>query len=258
MRRFRKKLSGEHYRWKRAESCASFKRPGFATADSKEFGFLVLNSGLRAEAFGPPQSAAGAAAVRREIIGVGATGVQKPNRVAADALGGVSNEILSALPTRGSLRRSAQNAKKKRQRERGYQQGEGGLAPNSRTLEELAPPQRTRIQAERRRFHPPRHRARRGERELPCWGRMGGSRVPQRSGNLERRRNIQGGSSAVGTDVRGTRCDAMVRSAVHLRTSPKKDRGDLRKNAAADQGASQGGGCRFGEDGHCGLRKGFD
>ena len=236
MRRFHKKLSGEQYRWKRVESCASSKRHGFATTDSKEFGALVTNVGPHAEARDPSQSATGAEAVRREITGAGPTGLQKPNHVVADALGGVSSELPSALPNRESLRRSAQNAKK-RQRERGYQQGEGGVVPNSRTLEELVSPQELVYRPNGEDFT--LHDSGAGPERIVMFGTQGGvgclrgAEIWSADGAFKVAPLLWAQMYTVHAVMGG-----YVPPCIFA-LPPNKTGGELRKNVAADQGASR-------------------
>ena len=211
---------------------------------------MVLHVGPHAEARDPSQSAAGAEAVRREIIGAGATGAQKPNSVVADALEGVSNEILAALPTRESLRRSAQNAKK-RQRERGYQQGEGGLVPNCRSLEELVFPQELVYRPN-------------GEDFILYDNGSGPGRIVMfgTQGGVGRLRGAEVWS-ADGTfkvtpllwaqmyTVRAVMGGYVLPCIFAL--LPNKTWGDLRKNAATDPGDGWRGLRRCSKDGDCGL-----
>ena len=55
----------------------------------------MLNRGPRPEARDPPNSGINAEAAKREIIGMRALWSQKPVRMAADAVSGVCNEVLS-------------------------------------------------------------------------------------------------------------------------------------------------------------------
>ena len=96
LHRYHKSSAGDAgHRWKCAKSCAAFKCPGFVTTTSKEIGAHLMNNGPRSEACERSHSGIGADAAKRGVIGMGYLGSQKPVRIVADAISGVSNEVLS-------------------------------------------------------------------------------------------------------------------------------------------------------------------
>ena len=151
----------------------------------------MLNHGPHSEACEPSHSVIGAEGVKREIIGMGSLGSQKPLRIVSDAISGVSDEVLSALPTRSSLLQVARNAKK-RMRNQAYREGEGGAVPNCRSLEELAFPQELSGWADGERF--PLYDSGAGPERIVIFGAQAGSAPsggPRRGARMEHSRRLQ-------------------------------------------------------------------
>ena len=92
-----------------------------------------MNEGDRSTHCEPNNAAAADAQVRRDIIDRGVLGAENPSRLVADAVGDLGNDVISTLPNRQSLKRSAVNSKYM-ERGRAYEDPEGGQEPDSRSL----------------------------------------------------------------------------------------------------------------------------
>ena len=132
-RRPQKKLPGDNCRWKCEKSGWQFKCPGFVTEDRKDGGPVVRNACDHSARCEPNNTAAAASHVRRVVIDRGVRWTGNPLRLVSDAVGDLGNDVISTLPNRQSLKRSAVNAKYM-ERGRAYEDPEGGQEPDFRSL----------------------------------------------------------------------------------------------------------------------------